>query len=84
MIIKYSSDDGTVETRQVHCFQKAGTIEVVAASGKSLGTFRVDAVSVGDTTAGAVGGTNDAVSCNQLADNTPGERVRPLSTTADS
>lgn len=42
MIIKYSSDDGSVEVRHVHCFQSAGTVELIADNGELLGIFRVE------------------------------------------
>jgi hypothetical protein len=44
MIIKYSSDDKSVEVRHVHCFQSAGTVKLIAGNGELLGIFRVEGI----------------------------------------
>ena len=51
MIIKYTSDDGTVETRHVHRFQKAGTVEMVSDNGHLLGIFAIAGVQDGKAVA---------------------------------
>jgi hypothetical protein len=58
MIIKFSSDDTTVETRQVYHFPKSGAVEVITNNRRLLGVFQITCTQDvdGDVEEGPVGG----------------------------